>query len=273
MLSDPFRPPFSAILRPANRYHVPVRTAAPSPPLLRRIPGHGLTLAAREWNPEAPGEPLVLLHGITGSSFDWIPTAACLPHRRVIALDARGHGQSDWAPDEAYGGDQHFADLAIALDALEIERCTIAGFSMGGGVAMLAAACLPERVSRTVVIDTYPAARMTPGSRRIAHWVSAHADGSAWFDPAIARHFRDLLATGSDARLDLWSMWEAIDHPTLLVRGAQSDVLPADLAGEMTARQPLARLVEVPGVAHPIPFTRPAELAAAISTFLESPAP
>jgi esterase len=239
-----------------------------SPPLLARIRGAGLNLAYREWNASAPGEPIVLLHGITGSSADWTTVAGHLEGRRVIALDARGHGASDWDPDEAHGGDQHFADVATALDALGIERCTIAGFSMGGGVAIIAAAALPERISTVVVIDTYPHPEMTPGSRRIASWVSSYAEAGAWFDPAIARHFREQLAEGRDARLDLWPMWEAIQCPVLIVRGDLSDVLPADAALEMVTRQPRAQLATIPGIAHRIPYAKPRELAKAIMEFI-----
>jgi pimeloyl-ACP methyl ester carboxylesterase len=234
----------------------------------RRVAGDGLTLAFREWNHEAPGEPLVLLHGIAGSSADWEATVQHLGQRRIIALDARGHGESDWDPDEAYSGDQHFSDVATALDALEVDRCTLVGFSMGGGVAIILAAALPERISGVVVVDTYPQPEMTAGSRRIASWVSRYAGGGTRFDPAIARHFRDQLEAGDAARLDLWPMWESIECPALIVRGESSDVLPHEVATEMLRRQPAARLVTVAGVAHGVPYARPQELAAAILSFL-----
>jgi pimeloyl-ACP methyl ester carboxylesterase len=235
---------------------------------LPRVEGHGLGLAYREWNADAPGEPLVLLHGITGSSRDWEATVRHIRARRVIAIDARGHGESDWSADEAYAGDHHFADVARALDNLGIQRCTIAGYSMGGSVAMIVAAALAERVSSVVIVDSYPAPDMTPGSRRIAGWVSGYTE-SAWFDPAIARHFREQLEAGSAARLDLWSMWEAIECPALVVRGQMSDVLPPALADEMLRRQRNARLITVGGVSHPVPFVRPVELARAISAFID----
>jgi pimeloyl-ACP methyl ester carboxylesterase len=211
--------------------------------------------------------PIVLLHGLTGSSADWAVVASHLPGRRLIALDARGHGASDWDPGAAYAGDEHFADLATALDALGIDRCIVAGFSMGGGIAIIAAAAMPARVAGAVVIDSYPGPVMTPGSRRVAHWIAGFSDHGAWFDPAIARHFRDQLAMGIEARLDLWPLWEAIACPALVVRGALSDVLPESVADEMLRRQPLARLHTVPGASHPIPFARPADLAGALATF------
>src|SRR5215207_3624151 len=95
-----------------------------------------LRLACRVWPGPADATPLVFLHGLTGSGADWARIAPRLARRRTIyAWDARGHGASDWAPDAAYAGDAHFADVAGALDALGLDRCALAGFSMGGSVA------------------------------------------------------------------------------------------------------------------------------------------
>lgn len=232
--------------------------------------GDGLTLAYREWSADAPGLPLVLLHGVTGSSADWRAVARELPGRRLLAFDARGHGESDWDRDGGYAGDHHFADAVTALDGLGVERCYVAGFSMGGGIATMLAAALPERVAGAAVIDTYPGPDMTPGSLRIAGWISGYADQGAWFDPAIARNFRDQLAAGNNVRLDLWPLWEALTCPVEVVRGAQSDVLPEDVAAEMVRRQRQARLVTIEGVGHPIPFARPRELAAALTELMDT---
>lgn len=246
-----------------------------------RVPGDGLTLCWREWGAHGAAPPLVLLHGLTGCGADWEPVARALAaRRRVIALDARGHGASDWAADAAYAGDAHFADVAVALDALGIARCILCGYSMGGGIAILAAGALPERVAGVVVVDAYPDPEMTPGSRHIAEALAdlyrrsaTHGggmDGRARFDPAIARRIAEDLDGGEARRLDLWSLWEAICCPTLLVRGGASDVLPAPLAAEMIARQPRARLVTIAGAPHQIPFTHPRALSALIAGFAET---
>jgi pimeloyl-ACP methyl ester carboxylesterase len=192
----------------------------------------------------------------------------------VVALDARGHGESGWSTEEAYAPDHHFADLAIALDALEIERSTLVGFSMGGAVATMYAAAKPERTAGLVVVDAYPAPEMSPGSRRIAELVAAlyagdGADSLAGFDPAIARRMREDLEAGETRRLDLWPFWETVQAPALVVRGSLSDVLTADLAAEMLRRQPRATLLTVPGVGHQIPSLRPRHLAAAILALVE----
>ena len=249
------------------------------------ILGEGLRLGYRAWGVAGGRLPLVLLHGLTGCADDWERLAPTLAAERwVIALDARGHGASEWSAEAAYAGDAHFADVARALDGLGVGRCLLAGFSMGGGVAILTAAALPERVAGLAVIDAYPAAEMTAGSRRIAEAVASFAavDASAhpfaaalgWrerpgFDPAIAQRFADDLANGQEARLDLWPFWRALVCPTLLVRGEESDVLPEPLAAAMLACQPLARLATVAGVAHELPFRAPERLAALLTEFAD----
>ena len=247
-----------------------VRTTHAQPlPAIQFVRGAGLNLAWREWNPGAPGLPIVLLHGITGSSADWHRTATHIERRRLIAIDARGHGESDWDPAEAYSVDMHFADVASALDGLAIERCMVAGFSMGGAAAMLVAACLPERVSALAAIDAYPHPHQTVGSERIARWVSTSALTSRKFDPAIARRFREQLEEGVPVRADLRSIWAAIACPTLIVRGAESDVLPSEAADDMLRAQPCAWLEAIPGIGHAIPEEAPTELAAILQSFAE----
>ena len=234
-----------------------------SPGIEARARGAGLELAFREWNADAHGLPVVLLHGITGSSRDWGEVAKRLDGCRVIAFDARGHGASEWAADEDYTVDAHFADVATALGELGVERCVLVGFSMGGGTAIVTAACSPELVAAVVVVDAYPYAEQSSGSARIARWVGGQTNATT-FDPAIARRFNELLAAGVSTRADLAPLWRAVECPALVVRGENSSVLPAGTAVRMLQDLPHARLLTVEGVAHAIPLVRPADLAAAI---------
>lgn len=239
-------------------------------PVIERTRGAGLELSVRTWNAGREGLPIVALHGITNSGAQWTATAEALADaRRFVAFDARGHGESDWDPGEAYAVDMHFADVATALDALGIERCLLAGFSMGGGVAILTAACLPERVAGVAVIDAYPHPEQSPGSARIARWVAERAQVTRRFDPAISRHFRELLAEGVATRADLRGMWAAIGCPALVVRGEASNVLTARTADEMLQALPHARLHTFRGVGHDIPEKRPSELAALLASFAD----
>ncbi len=247
------------------------------------VSGEGLRLSYLEWRGATGGGlPVVLLHGLAGSAAGWERVGRRLATcRRVVALDARGHGDSDWSGDALYTGDAHFADVSRALDALRIDRCVLVGFSMGGGVAILTAGALPDRVAGLVVVDAYPAPEMTPGSRRIAEFVASAFSaghelnqedglvrGRPGFDPAIARAIAGRLMSGDAERLDLWPLWEALRCPTLLIRGELSDVLPPELAGEMIARQPRARLRTAPAVAHRIVAERPDELVDSIDAFV-----
>ena len=244
---------------------------SPLPHHDRFIHAGELRLACRRWPGPAQRLPIVLLHGLTQSGAAWDAVAGELCRRRsVIAWDARGHGASDWSPDAAYAGDAHFSDVAQALDSLGIERCILAGFSMGGGVAILCAGALPEQVARLIVIDAYPDPEMSPGSRQIAEFIAGYAFqyGQPPFDPAIARTMAEELARDDPRRLDLWPFWEAGEQPALVVRGALSAVLTEAMAAEMLRRRPSARLLTIPGVGHAIPLLRPAALARAIDEFI-----
>src|SRR5262245_47834215 len=109
--------------------------------------GAGLALRYVEWRGHGDGLPVLVLHGLAGIADEWDliarPRAA---KRRMLALEARGHGDSDWSAEAAYAGDAHFSDVVGALDGLGIDRCVLVGFSMGGGVAILTAAAAPERI-------------------------------------------------------------------------------------------------------------------------------
>lgn len=232
------------------------------------------SLAITRWGDRTPALPLILLHGIGGLGRDWAIVAGQLaPDCEIIAPDARGHGDSPWSPDEAYHTDAHFSDVATLLDVLEIERCLLVGYSMGGGVAILSAAALPERIAGLVVVDAYPAPEMTIGSREIAQAMGRYADGPPLlsdgrprFDPAIARRMSADIEAGRP-RTDLWPMWEAIACPILVVRGETSTVLPVTLAEEMMERQPRSSLLTIAGCGHQVLFRRPHELATAIAAF------
>ena len=125
-------------------------------PNSHRIKGaHGLDLHLLEWSTE--GVPLVLLHGLGNEAHLWddfVPSV--LPHYRVLALDQRGHGDSDWDPEGRYDAEAMTDDLEAVLEALEIDRFVLVGFSMGGRVSMTFAGRHPERLAGLVIIDIGP---------------------------------------------------------------------------------------------------------------------
>src|SRR5947207_11329176 len=99
------------------------------------------------------GRPLLLLHGFTGSAATWAPLIDSLPpHFGTIAPDLIGHGRSDSPPDaHRYYMARCMADLLAMLDALEVERTDLLGYSMGGRVALHLVAVAPERVGAPVL--------------------------------------------------------------------------------------------------------------------------
>src|SRR5438067_11391258 len=92
---------------------------------------NGLRFHYRGWgSPEAP--PLVLLHGFTGNARHWDTLARAMADRcRVLALDQRGHGETDWAPDGDYMADRVHEDFAAFVEAVELERFGNVGLWFG----------------------------------------------------------------------------------------------------------------------------------------------
>ena len=99
--------------------------------------------------------PLVILHGLLGSSKNWRSAGRDLArHFHVFALDLRNHGQSPHAPTQTY--DQMVGDLLEWLEGQGFPQATLLGHSLGGKVAMRFACREPERVARLYVIDIAP---------------------------------------------------------------------------------------------------------------------
>lgn len=104
------------------------------------------------------GPPLLLLHGFTGSAATWEPLLPALQARfHTVAPDLIGHGRSDAPADPArYAMDRCVADLVALLDALDIARAAVLGYSMGGRTALHLALAAPERVSALVLEGASP---------------------------------------------------------------------------------------------------------------------
>jgi pimeloyl-ACP methyl ester carboxylesterase len=274
---------------------------ASNPPSSAHVTVSGLRLHYLAWGPE-DGSPLVMLHGATWHAASWRRLAEALPERRVFALDQRGHGDSDWAP--VYGSRHLVADVEGFAKAAGLSRFDLLGMSMGGVAAFAFAGSHPASVDRLVVIDAGPefapegiarisAAQGEPDvfaseeeavvqgrvanpvpaddvlrERVVANLKPAAGGGLTWkHDTAL----RDGTATREDyQRRELWELWEAVQAPTLLVRGGISDMLSAETAEQMTARQPSSRLMTIADSGHTVPLDRPQELAAAVQDFLNA---
>lgn len=121
-------------------------------PAIGQAAVNGLRLSYVDWGP-ADKPPMILLHGFSAQARYWDGFAV---HMRdayhVYALDQRGHGDSDWATE--YGPDTMPSDLAAFVDQLGLDRVTLVGHSMGGGVAFRYAADHPERIERLIIEDS-----------------------------------------------------------------------------------------------------------------------
>ncbi len=264
---------------------------------------NGIRLHYRDWVGAAgPDAPLVLLlHGFTSHARTWDTYAPTFtPRYRVIALDARGHGESAWAEPGAYGIADHVADVTALLAALGRDRVSIVGISMGGRTSYNVAAKHPALVERLVVVDISPSIAPA-GATRIQAAVSGN-DRFATVDEAVdaylvgspdapvavvrnrIRHNVMLCENGMltwryDESLrrnrvnrpdgeDQWPLLESITAPTLLLRGSRSDVLTADDAARMVKAIPDARLVEIADAGHSIAVDQPSRFLAAVAPFL-----
>jgi pimeloyl-ACP methyl ester carboxylesterase len=262
--------------------------SAPNTLQFRGLSPHGFhRVVYYEWGDAANPRVVVCVHGLgrNGRDFDVIAEALA-PTHRVLAVDMPGRGMSDWLPDP---NDYIFPTYLSTLTALIARSGAVdvdwIGTSMGGLLGIVLAAQPKSPIRRLVVNDVGPqleaAALARIGSyigqdptfatfseiegylRQISapfgplsdlQWefitrtnVRERADGR-WglaYDPGIAVPFRNSAAPPS-----LWSLWDAITCPALLLRGAQSDLLTREVAGEMAARGPMPRVIEFAGVGH-----------------------
>ena len=250
-------------------------------------------------NPSAP--PLVCIHGLSGNAHNFDGLAPHLTdHYHVISIDVRGRGDSQWGPPGEYAPPVYINDLSQMLEALKLDRVSLIGTSMGGIVSMLFAGGYPQRVERLVLNDigpevdpaglkritgyftdapfdfkdmaevaayyraNYPFLAEAPEAEltEFVRWaVKPAADGRlTWkIDPAV----RNIPRTGTAARpMDMWVPYTRIAARTLVIRGAQSDILSVATAQRMCRVLPGAKLVEIPGVGHAPTLTEPAAVAA-----------
>ena len=113
-----------------------------------------LRLHYLDWG-NGDSKPMVLLHGIMGHAHVWDDFAVAFKkHYHVIALDQRGHGESQWSKESDYTMDAHFTDIAEFVDTLDLKDIVLIGHSMGGRNALYYAACVPESVQKMVLVDS-----------------------------------------------------------------------------------------------------------------------
>jgi pimeloyl-ACP methyl ester carboxylesterase len=273
-----------------------------NPPRRRFIEG-APRLHCLEWHPGG-SRTIVLLHGNSANAWWWEPVAASMPADvRLIALDLRGHGDSEWVRPAAYSPHEYADDLSRALEAIARpgDAPLAAGHSMGG-LAVLAYASRPGALARAIVaIDV-----AIVSNRRRDHYLRrlkslptvAYADvetaksrfrlipNEGRIAPELLARIAELsLMRTDDGRYtykfdresffgsDGISVLETIRLsrlPTLLVRAERSRIMTAEAAARALQSNPAVRLVVIPEAGHHVLLERPDPLARAIMQFAES---
>jgi pimeloyl-ACP methyl ester carboxylesterase len=207
-------------------------------------------------------DPLLLLHGLTGTHDDWqhvFDLAALAARARVIRPDARGHGRST-NPSGAFTFARCARDVVELLDHLAIERVRAVGVSLGAKTLLHLATMAPSRIAVMVLVSATP--RFPEATRALFRAAAAaprsedewalmranHPQGDAairalWSLPARLADDASEMHLGSE-RLAL------VQAPTLLVAGDRDPLYPIELAVELYRHIPQASLYVVPGGGH-----------------------
>ena len=206
------------------------------------VPGKDVRLRATRWPGE--GVPVLLLHGLASSRRFWDLVVPGLSGLRVVALDQRGHGDSE-RPSGPYDGATVVADALTALDALGLSRVVVVGHSWGASTALRLAATAPERVLSVVAVDGGLGSARDAGSSRAearqqltpprtalpAEQLRARiASGplSPWWSDEVAGALLPLFSVGADGLARARLPFEA--HMAIV-----DDLLDSDAAATMAA--------------------------------------
>jgi pimeloyl-ACP methyl ester carboxylesterase len=246
-----------------------------------------------------------------GRDFDYMAIELAAMGRRVICPDLVGRGRSGKLRNSnEYALPQYCADMNALMARLDSEQVDFVGTSLGGLIGMVLAGMPGNSIRRLVVNDIGPflpwkglarigtyLSAMPPDfrdlgeaeayfrevlapfghltdeewmhiTRHSVEWHASHERYVTLFDPQIVRAFRNPWHYS----LDLWKYWTAIEVPILVIRGEESDMLPADLARDMMRRNPRSRVVEMKGCGHAPPLMSTDQIKL-ISDFLTSQPP
>ena len=261
---------------------------------------NGTNLHYVEWgSPSAT--PIVLLHGLRAYAHWYDDFAEAAPNRyRVIAQDLRGRGASEWAKDADYSTDAYVRDLEGLTDHLGLSRFILGGHSLGGVIVANYATRHPDRVAALLILDMSPDVNPA-GIERIRRELGETPEEFASWDQARA-FLRRLHPRASDEhratrlqwmleekpdgkivwRFDgeirkpraldpperTWAAFKGIRCPTLIVRGALSDIVALESAEKVVQTIAGSRRVEIPEAAHMVAEDNPKAFNAAVLEFL-----
>jgi esterase len=274
-------------------------------PTDRFVHANNLKFHYLDWG--SPGKPpLALLHGMGQTCHTWdFFSAAMSQHFHVLAFDQRGHGDTDWASDRDYSRMAMVGDVAAFTQALGLGRFFLAGMSMGGMNSLCFAAEHPQSVEALVVVDIGPRIEKE-GVRHIRDFMSNHREFTDLDEAAAVIHrfnprrplesirnftcvynlkklpngkwtwkYDTYFSDGHrapDARMhdQLAEAARRIRCPTLLVKGAESDVFSLEGARELQQLVPDSQFSLVAKAGHSVMGDNPSGFEAAVRDFYRS---
>lgn len=268
---------------------------------------NGLSLHYLDW--EGTGRQTALfLHGARLTAHTWdLVCLALRPRVHCLALDARGHGDSAWAPSGEYGRAAHVSDVAALVETLGLERFVLVGHSMGGSTAVAYASQHGERLEALVLVDAGPrvdVGREPSGTQRLHDFNSgpseldspeAFLERAIAFNPArdprlLRRSLRHSLrqtphgrwtwkydreglarrapADGPAQRLAIREAAAGTACPTLIIRGGYSDLFSDEDAAYCVTVFPQGQWRKVENAGHNVQGDNPRGLVDALGPFL-----
>ena len=276
-------------------------------PQSKTVHANNLNFRYLEWG--KPENPVILmLHGFAQQAHSWDFVALSFADRyRIIALDQRGHGDSDWATDGDYTPETQEKDIAAIVKELNLQDMILFGLSMGGRNAFTYAAKNPNNIRGLVVVDSAPEI-ISKGTKNIKNFIEqedeldsidAFVDRVIKYNPrrdpvqirgSIVNNLKELpngmwtwkydkilrsknrfgSHSNPETSKRLWGHLEQLKCPTLVVRGEQSDMVATDIANDMCARIPKSQLSVIQNAGHLVTGDNPSGFEKAVTIFLYS---
>ncbi|MCZ6866142.1 MAG: alpha/beta hydrolase [Chloroflexi bacterium] len=284
----------------ARRFDVPFSREAQ--PLDKEIVAGDLRFHYLDWGNEDK-QSILMLHGIAQQAHSWDFVSLALSDRyHVIAMDARGHGDSQWPEDGDYSLEAHQRDLDGFVKALGLKDFILIGHSMGGRNGYVFTSGRPEVVKALVIVDTGPD-RVARSNRRIRRFITLpdeldtyeefaqrvmeYTGRPSWLVHGSLQHTIRKLPNGKwtwkyDKAIrspgfkpqtwppeKLWRCLQNLKCPTLVVRGAKSDVFFPEALERMLGVIPNSSSVVVARAGHLVPGDNPRGFLEALEPFLK----